>query len=837
MNSRKSTPNHRVSATARQAARMAEQFRATFEQAAVGMAHVDPTGRWLRVNQKLCAIVGYRREELQELTFQEITYPPDLDNDLELLAQLVAGEIETYSLEKRYIRKDGALVWVNLTVALVRTAEGAPDFFIAVVEDLSARKHLEGVVSAAAERLTDVLDSMTDAFFTIDRDWHCTYLNPAGEHLLQQPADAVLGRDIWDIYPQFIETNIWHACQHVMAECQPATIEEYFPAIDLWVEIRMNPTADGMSVFIRDISARRRAERERADLLAREQAARHAAEAAQRRLEAVLDVLPAGVIITDAQGAIQIVNPEVRRIFAGDLPKARIVAEYAQHAGWQMDGRPLTADELGLTRALTDATERDQEVEILALDGTRRLINNNSAPLRDENGAITGAVTAFLDVTERRRMAQRERAALRALLTMAQTIALPATDDEAASHDGVQRVVELVQEVFGGVYTGYTQIDTLTNAVHPLAVAGLSEVIEARWWRNLRGAHLSDFATPDIIARLQAGETVQVDLAAQPPIPGQDYFDLHTVLIIPAVFTTETWCVLTIEAQGEAGFNAEDIELAQGAMHLMTLVVERDRLLQERERARAQTLALATTQKQMDEFLGIASHELRSPLTAVQMSVQLAAMRLNRLRPALSPESAVAVAPQLDQLATLLDRAGRQVQRMDRLVHDLLDLSRIDAGSLALRLTPYDLVQVVREAVEEQREAAPDRIITLALPPTPAPVQADADRIGQVVTNFLTNALKYAPADRPIAVAVTQVGCEARVAVTDRGPGLSSEQQARLWERFYRVPGIAQQHGSGASLGLGLYICATIIARHNGQIGVTSTVGAGSTFWFTLPCA
>lgn len=96
-----------------------ERFRATFEQAAVGIAHVDPYGWFLRVNQKLCDIVGYTREELLELTFQDITYPDDLDADLEYVRQLLAGEIQTYSMEKRYFRKDGSVVWINLTVSLV----------------------------------------------------------------------------------------------------------------------------------------------------------------------------------------------------------------------------------------------------------------------------------------------------------------------------------------------------------------------------------------------------------------------------------------------------------------------------------------------------------------------------------------------------------------------------------------------------------------------------------------------------------------------------------------------------------------------------------------------
>jgi PAS domain S-box-containing protein len=123
-----------------------ERFRATFEQAAVGVAHVAPDGGWIRVNDRLCEIVGHPREELLGKTFQEITHPDDLDTDLVQAGQLLVGEIETYSMEKRYIRKDGSVVWTNLTGSLVKDARGEPSYFIAVLEDISERKRAEEAV-------------------------------------------------------------------------------------------------------------------------------------------------------------------------------------------------------------------------------------------------------------------------------------------------------------------------------------------------------------------------------------------------------------------------------------------------------------------------------------------------------------------------------------------------------------------------------------------------------------------------------------------------------------------------------------------------------------------
>lgn len=154
------------------------RFRVTFEQAAVGMAHVDLSGRWLRVNQVMCQIVGYSRKELLQKTFQQVTFPEDLEQDLELVQQLLDGNLENYSLEKRYIRKDGSLVWVNITVSLMRQVEdvnslmpsepaiaspphpGQPQYFIVIVQDISDRKASELLLQQQKAELTNLNASL-----------------------------------------------------------------------------------------------------------------------------------------------------------------------------------------------------------------------------------------------------------------------------------------------------------------------------------------------------------------------------------------------------------------------------------------------------------------------------------------------------------------------------------------------------------------------------------------------------------------------------------------------------------------------------------------------------
>jgi signal transduction histidine kinase len=138
------------------------------------------------------------------------------------------------------------------------------------------------------------------------------------------------------------------------------------------------------------------------------------------------------------------------------------------------------------------------------------------------------------------------------------------------------------------------------------------------------------------------------------------------------------------------------------------------------------------------------------------------------------------------------------------------------------------------------RLAWPARTIALEAPAGEVRVQADADRLEQVVANLLTNALKYSPPDTPVQLTVHREAGAARVHLRDQGPGLSEEQRQDVWERYRRVPGVAVQDDAGAAgggLGLGLYISRTIIAGHGGAVGVESAPGAGSTFWFTVPLA
>jgi signal transduction histidine kinase len=308
--------------------------------------------------------------------------------------------------------------------------------------------------------------------------------------------------------------------------------------------------------------------------------------------------------------------------------------------------------------------------------------------------------------------------------------------------------------------------------------------------------------------------------------------------------------------------------LVSGGLLLLVLArqevafLEFAQLQRDREAARLEALALRVANRRMDEFLSIVSHELKTPLTSLQGYNQLLLSRLRREQRTEGEEAgagrearegkergAIGATASPDELGRLIalvamvramaEGQEHSLERLGRLVNDLLDETRIGAGRLQLCLALTDLAAVVRAAVEERRLLVGSRPIHLALPDDAQPVLviADAGRIEQVVANYLTNALKYSPEDRAVAVHLMVDGETARVAVRDQGVGVPLAEQASIWEQFHRAEGVHVQSGSDIGIGIGLHISKTIIEAHSGQVGVESAPGCGSTFWFTLPLA
>jgi two-component system, OmpR family, sensor kinase len=261
------------------------------------------------------------------------------------------------------------------------------------------------------------------------------------------------------------------------------------------------------------------------------------------------------------------------------------------------------------------------------------------------------------------------------------------------------------------------------------------------------------------------------------------------------------------------GGNTEVGRLAE-ALDVMLASIEAAYLA----RADGETQARGS-QERMRRFIADASHELRTPLTSVR---GLAEYGLQQGETA-----------DRDGLLRVMGLIAREAGRMGRLVDDLLLLARFDAGR-PLDRRPVDLASIAAEAVQQARMVAPGRPITLQAP-EPVIVDADAERLRQVIDNLIGNALQHTPPGSPVTVTVTSEPGSGRLTVVDRGPGMTAEQASRVFERFYRTDD-ARTRASGGT-GLGLAIAASLAAAHGGKLTVDTQPGRGAAFCLRLPHA
>ena len=231
-----------------------------------------------------------------------------------------------------------------------------------------------------------------------------------------------------------------------------------------------------------------------------------------------------------------------------------------------------------------------------------------------------------------------------------------------------------------------------------------------------------------------------------------------------------------------------------------------------------------TEQKQdeqrKNDFIGMVSHELKTPLTSLSGYLQMLLLKARKAEDGFQ--------------AGVLEKADKQVKKMTRMVHSFLTVSRLTAGKIYLDMERFDIEELVEEIVEESRLVYPDHLINFKQCKSIL-INADRDKIGQVVTNFISNAVKYAPENKVIDVACRDIGNEVKINVSDYGYGIKPEDKAKLFERYYRVENGPVKNIAG--FGIGLYLCSEIVSRHQGQIGVESVLGKGSTFYFTLKSA
>src|SRR5450755_778966 len=276
------------------------------------------------------------------------------------------------------------------------------------------------------------------------------------------------------------------------------------------------------------------------------------------------------------------------------------------------------------------------------------------------------------------------------------------------------------------------------------------------------------------------------------------------------------------------------LKICSFVIKVIALLVGREIVQYKQAQAQTQNLARREAQRRMNEFVSIASHELKTPLTSIKGNVQLMGRRLkNNID--LNTHSAE-TRELINEARTLLERTDLQISRLTHLVNTLLETSRISANTMELLFEICELDRLLHEVVGDTRYVPEARQVYIHVPENKnVVVMADPSRIKQVIIHYLSNAHTSSAIECPIKVHLREEGQVAHISVSDEGPGIPACEHKRIWERFYRVAGIEVLNGSEVGLGLGLHISRTIVEQHRGQVGVQSIPGKGTTLWFTLP--
>ncbi len=715
------------------------------------------------------------------------------------------------------------------------------------LDEIAQRAHAEA--KARANQLAAIIDAITDPLYVFDRDGVILFQNTADRALMglesgapNPPTVSARGKrlELRDPQGRPLPMSQWPALRILQGETlhSPHTADLIIRVVDgrdLVCSVSGSPIQDaqgnivGGVLVVRDVTERRRLERaleERADQLA-----------------AIVEAINDALVVFDREGNILFQNSADRAFLGlrpGEPGPRTYVARNEMLRISDLQGKPLPMSQSASARVLRgEALHGAHAMDVVyhRADGSAFVASLSGGPIRDAQGSITGAVLVARDVTERRAMERRARGLFEALLAMAEAlVSLETSEVGVPGKDlAARRLAELTRDALGCERISITAIEPEELRTRAVVRLGWPPEDERRWYRESTRYRLTDLMAEPLIARLRAGETALSSRAE--PWSGTPSPDAPKILVAPLRIGSSLIGVLGLDyGDTPHTYTEEEMAVASAVGKLAALVLERDNLLREREEAIASELASRQVQERMDEFLATATHDLRSPIASGKLAIQIARRRVERQLAQLAGGEAGAPSPGAS-IRTNMEIIERSMDRLAQLVDRLMDVSRVRAGKLELSLEPCDLRQIVRQAVEEQRLLAPDRALRLRLPARAVTVLADADRSGQVVTNFLTNALRYAPDSSPIDITLRVIRGQARLSVRDYGPGIRAEEQAGIWERFQQT-----EHGKGAAaksggLGLGLYISREIIRLHGGQVGVRSVPGQGATFWFSLPLA
>ncbi|UIE38007.1 PAS domain S-box protein [Leptodesmis sichuanensis] len=756
-----------------------ERFRAAFEQAAVGMVQVDLEGRFTQMNQKFCDIVGYSESELLLKSFGEITHPDDLAADEANVRRLLAGEASTFVMEKRYFRKNGTIVWVNLSVSLVKNSAGEPQYFIAVIEDISSRKQAEQQLRAERLRLKLALEAADMGTWESNLEtgiWSARTEEIFGYAPGTFPGDREAFLRLVHIDDQ---ERVFAALFHSFATRSPYKVEYRINHLNgelRWVAVngKVVESEDGSGLRIVGVAL---------DITERKQA-EAALRDSEERLRLALAAANQGLYDLNVQTGKAIVSPEYAAMLGYDP------ATFEEtNAKWIERLHPDDIEPIAATyRAYVAGEIPDYRVEFRqrAQEGDWKwILSLGKIVAWDEAGQPLRMLGTHTDIDDRKRVEEELRQAIsinQALLNAIPDLIL------RMSRDGIYR-------------------DCIPS-YNVILLTPHDELVGKSIWEILP----ADLAQQ----RLDA-----IERAFQTGLPQIHEYQIY---IDGELRYEEARCVVCRD--DEAMVLVRDItdrKRAEIALQQLNQELEQrihDRTLELQkamEAAKSANLAKST-------FLANMSHELRTPLNAILGFAQL-----------LSRDVTMA-AEQRHQLA-IINNSGKHLLN---LINDILEMSKIEAGRIQFEASSFDLsllLDLLEEMFQMRAREKGLHLIVERAAGLPRYVRTDEHKLRQVLINLLGNAIKFTLAGqvelhiRPSAGGLaSELGLEFQVC--DTGIGIASDELESLFEPFTQSRSRQVfQEGTG----LGLSISRQFVQLLGGDLRVTSTQGVGSSFSFSIP--
>jgi PAS domain S-box-containing protein len=826
-------------------ARRLELFRVLVEEARdYAIFFLDPEGRVTSWNAGAERIKGYRQEEILGRHFSLFFAAAEVTAgkpNRELARAAAEGRVED---EGWRVRKDGSRFWAAVVLTAVRDAGGKLIGFTKLSRDMTSWHRAREEIRQSREDLAVTLRSVGDALIATDPGGRVTLMNPVAEQLTGWPSGEAHGQPLETVF-RIVNEETRHTVENpvdrALREGKIVGLANHTLLIardgveraiaDSASPIRhQDGSVRGVVLIFRDQTAERAAETTREQLV-REHAARAAAEASaaalreseertravSERLNIVLEGVADGITMQDPSGRVLYANSMAARMCgygsAEEMTAAPLSDLAARFALFDGDDRPLPYEQVPNRRALAGGGPSSLLVHVRDRSNGRDWWSQlASIPINGPEGRPEAAVSIWHDVT-----AQRRREDELNFLVETGALLSSSLDYETTLAKLTEALVPRLGDWCAIELLEGRELRLLSIEHVDPAKVSLARTLRAKYPpdpRATRGAYQvartgRSELYPEIPDELLAA-------GAQSPehLRVIREVGMKSAMVVPLSPRegTVVGVITVISTSAARRYEGADLALLEVLGRRAALAIENARLYRE---ARGAIHV-------RDEFLAIAGHELKTPLAALQLQVQGLVRLAQRAD----------VAGSVDRLRERLDKTLALGRRLDELIKELLDVSRITAGRLTLERESCDLVALVRRVLDRFADQVAGAGATATLGGDSRVLgHWDRARLDLVVSNLITNAIKYAPG-KPIELTVEEASpARARLVVRDHGIGIAPEDQSRIFGPFERA--VSDRHYGG--FGLGLWIVRQVVEAHGGSVRLESSPGQGATFFVELP--